>query len=154
MQINEFLNDVCKQIRYKPIRNEIAKELEGHITDLKENYIEKGIDEKEAEKEAILQMGNAEEIGKKLNKIHKPKFNWILCILVLILLGFGVLVNNLNHVNGYATTIIFSMIPFIIIYFYDYKKLIKYCNFLYAIPTIILLYTKINKFRSNIYYID
>ena len=31
LQTNEFLNKVCEQIKYKPIRNEISQELENHI---------------------------------------------------------------------------------------------------------------------------
>ena len=36
MQINEFLNSVCEQIKYKPIRSTIAEELKNHIEDKKE----------------------------------------------------------------------------------------------------------------------
>ena len=124
LQINEFLNSVCEQIKYKPIRKEIAQEIKNHIEESKENYIEKGMQAKEAEEKAILQMGNAEEIGKKLNKIHKPKFNLSLFILVLMLLGFGILVNSLNYTNEYFIRIILSILAFCIIYFLVYRKLI------------------------------
>lgn len=92
LQIKEFLNTVCEQIKYKPIRNSISEELENHIEESKENYIEEGMQEEEAEEKAITQMGNAEEIGKNLNKIHKPKLNWKLLIILIVLLGFGFLV--------------------------------------------------------------
>lgn len=92
MQIKEFLNTVCEQIKYKPIRNSISEELENHIEESKENYIQEGLEEQEAEEKAIIQMGDAEEIGKKLNKIHKPKLDWRLLIILIILLGFGFLV--------------------------------------------------------------
>ena len=49
MQTKEFLNNVCEQIKYKPIRNSISEELENHIEESKENYIEEGMQEKEAE---------------------------------------------------------------------------------------------------------
>ena len=39
LQIKEFLNTVCEQIKYKPIRNSISEELENHIEESKENYI-------------------------------------------------------------------------------------------------------------------
>ena len=149
MQINDFLNDVCRQIKYKPIREEIAQEIKSHVEESKENYMEKGIQEKEAEEKAILQMGNAEEIGKKLNKIHKPKFNLSLFIIVSLLLGFGILVNSLNYANEYFIILILSVLVFCLIYFFDYRKLMKYSNFIYAIPTIILLFARINKSRDN-----
>lgn len=72
MQINEFLNSVCEQIKYKPIRNTIAEELKDHIEDKKEELIEMGQNEEEAEKNAVEQMGDAEIIGKELNKVHRP----------------------------------------------------------------------------------
>ena len=52
MQIKEFLNTVCEQIKYKPIRNSISEELENHIEESKENYIEEGMQEEEAEEKA------------------------------------------------------------------------------------------------------
>ena len=48
LQIKEFLNTVCEQIKYKPIRNSISEELENHIEESKENYIEEGMQEEEA----------------------------------------------------------------------------------------------------------
>ena len=48
MQIKEFLNSVCEQIKYKPITEEISDELQNHIEEQKEYYIEKGMNEKEA----------------------------------------------------------------------------------------------------------
>lgn len=82
LQIKEFLNIVCEQIKYKPIRNSISEELKKHIEESKENYIKEGLDEKEAEEKAITQMGDAEEIGKSLNKIHKPKLEYLCALIV------------------------------------------------------------------------
>lgn len=143
MQTNEFLNKVCEQIKYKPIRNEISQELENHIEELKESYIQEGIKEDEAEQKAIIQMGEAEEIGKKLNKIHKPKMNLLLLILVLILIAFGFLlsshIDSIDDLKLNLLCIALSIIPFLIIYFFDYKKLQNHSDIIYGIATIILL---------------
>lgn len=88
MNIKEFLYKVCNEIKYIPIRKSISEELELHIQDIKENYINNGMQEVEAEEKAISQMGVAEDIGKALNKIHKPKLDWMLLLLILILVGF------------------------------------------------------------------
>lgn len=151
MQINEFLDKVCNQIKYKPIRNEIVQEVESHIKESKEDYIEKGMHEKEAEEKAIVQMGNADEIGKRLNKIHKPKLNIQLLILVLILLEFGFLANYLDYTDKWKLNfiiLILSVIPFVTIYFFDYRKLVKHSNLMYAIPTTMLLYSMIDEVRN------
>ena len=147
MQIKEFLNNVCEQIKYKPIREEIAKELENHIEESKENYIKEGMEEKVAEEKAIKQMGEAEEIGKGLNKIHRPKLDWKLLLILGILLCFGFLVVFIRIENGieglvnssdigkYLTFLIIGIILGIIIYFFDYRRLSKYSNIIYLIAT-------------------
>ena len=48
MQTKEFLDSVCEQIRYKPIRKQISEELENHIEEIKENYIKEGIESEKA----------------------------------------------------------------------------------------------------------
>lgn len=152
MQIKEFLRNVCEQIKYKPIRNEISEELESHIKELKENYIQEGMNEEVAEEKAIKQMGKAEEIGKKLNKIHKPKINLQLLILLIILFEFGFLVSYIDPTDKWKLnfiTIILSIIPFVLIYFFDYTKLKKHSNLIYSIATIIVLYSMIDEIRND-----
>lgn len=142
MQTKEFLGKVCEQIKYKPIRSEISEELENHIQELKESYIQEGIQEDEAEEKAITQMGQAEEIGKRLNKIHKPKMNLQLLMLTLILLGFGFLLTHIDNADAWKSNLIYisiSIIPFLLIYFFDYKKLQKHSYLIYCIATIVLL---------------
>ena len=86
MLIKEFLENVCNEIKYKPIREDISEELSLHIQEQKEDYMKEGFDERNAEEKAVSNMGEAEEIGKKLNKIHRPKFDWILFIVVAVLI--------------------------------------------------------------------
>ncbi len=160
MQIKEFLNTVCEQIKYKPIRNSIAEELENHIEESKENYIQDGLKEKEAEEKAIIQMGDAKEIGKRLNKIHKPKLDWKLLIILIVLLGFGFLVaftraSNIIVTDGYdfiakyISFLIMGSILSIFIYFIDYTKIIKYSNIFYIIATAMDVYSALFGIRVN-----
>lgn len=156
MQIKEFLNSVCEQIKYKPIRQEISEEIENHIEELKENYISDGLDEKIAEEQAIKQMGNAEEIGKKLNKIHKPKLDWKLLVISVILICFGFLVafiktsntltqnSEINYFEKYLLFVCVGISIGTIIYFIDYKKISKYSNIIYIIATIAIILTVTN----------
>ena len=153
MQIKEYLNEICEQIKYKPVRKEIAKEIEDHINDIKEDLINNGEDEEKAEIKAISQMGNAKEIGKKLNKIHKPKLDWKLLIITLVLIFFGFLVsfiktinntfeaNELNYMTRYILVTLFGTILGIVAYFGNYKKVQKYSYLLYIIASGIIIYT-------------
>ena len=152
MQIKEYLNEICEQIKYKPVRKEIAKEIEDHINDIKEDLKNNGEDEEKAEIKAISQMGNAKEIGKKLNKIHKPKLDWKLLIITLVLIFFGFIVslktinnifetNELNYMTRYILVTLFGTILGIVVYFGNYKKVQKYSYLLYIIASGIIIYT-------------
>ncbi len=153
MQIKEFLEKVCHEIKYKPIRNDIAQELQNHIEEEKEEYIRKGESEEVATDKAIANMGSAETIGKTLNKIHKPKLDYKLLILFLILLCFTFLVIGIkmnSHVfleqeeSFLAKSMIYLIIGGIlglVIYFMDYSKIIKYSNYIYIASSVCIIYT-------------
>ncbi len=151
MDIKNFLDNVCKEIKYKPVRESISKELELHIQEIKEEYINKGIATKEAEEKAVAQMGVAEEIGKKLNKIHKPKLDWKLLVLTIILLGFGILVAILKReTKSYTIENILLYMPVgialgVSIYFFDYRKIKKFSNIIWIIASIIMVLSTITR---------
>ena len=160
MQIREYIDNVCDQIRYKPIRNEIAEELTNHLEECKENYIQDGMKENEAEIKAVKQMGDAEKVGKQLNKIHRPKLDVKLLLIIGIVLFFSILValtraNSLNcdiiELNGmsnyeteqtqmskYFIGLLLGVGSSILIYFFDYRKLNKTSNYLYIGATLSL----------------
>ena len=146
MDIKNFLDKVCGEIKYRPVRKGICEELKSHIQEIKEEYTNKGIPENEAEEKAVLQMGVPEEIGKKLNKIHKPKLDWKLLLMMAILMGFGVFVAILKQKNTndnyIQSTIIYMIIGTILsigIYFFDYKLLKKYSTVIYIIASILMI---------------
>ena len=153
LQIKDFLEKVCNEIRYKPIREEISKELENHIEEAKEGYMHKGENEENAINKAISDMGDAEVIGKTLNKIHRPKLDYKLFILLLILLCFTFLVawiKTTSHVFSegegpfFIKTIVYLIIGFILgltIYFMDYTKIAKYSNYIYIVSSLLIIYT-------------
>ncbi|MCI9275688.1 MAG: FtsW/RodA/SpoVE family cell cycle protein [Clostridia bacterium] len=130
--------------------------------------------QEEAEERAISQMGNAEEIGKSLNKIHKPRFDWKILATVSVLLVFGLLVaytrdnlfysyledNSIGITYGrefgakfieyFAWTII-SIVGLASIRFIDYTKISKYSFQIYLIA---LFVTIACIFRENMNCID
>lgn len=150
LQIKEFLNQMCEQIKYKPIRAEISEEMENHLLEAKENYILGGMQEAEAEQEAIRQMGNAEEIGKKLNKIHHPKLDWKLLLNTIVLMCFGVLILWINgkatdRMDGiffkYGYTLFLGILASVCVYFMDYRKLLKTSKYFYGLATLLMILT-------------
>ena len=145
MDIKGFLNKVCQEIKYEPAKKAISEELELHIEEIKEDYINSGMKEKEAEEKAVHQMGIAEDIGKQLNKIHRPQLDWKLLILIAILMGFSLFISILKQPTGNDAYIVSSIIYMLIgiaisigIYFFDYRRL-KKCSFaIYLLATLIM----------------
>jgi len=71
-KINQYLNMVCRQIRFKETHSRVSKELKNHILDGRDYFISQGLNENEALEKAIADTGNAKTIGRQLNKIHRP----------------------------------------------------------------------------------
>lgn len=145
--IDGFLNDVCSYIKYKGVHKEVKDELSIHIDELKDSYISKGLAEEEAEKKAIADMGNAAEIGEKLNKQHKPQTEWSLVILTAIISIFGILViyvssNFDNHPVSFSKHIFHVAVGVVVLigmYFTDYIKLKKHPLMLYSAAVLLLV---------------
>ena len=156
MDIKDFLNAVCKQIKCEYVKQPISQELEQHIQDLKESYIDKGMNEVDAEEIAIKQMGEPEEIGKRLNKVHKPKLDWKLLILILILVIYGIFIaickqNSSNSIlRDKIFHIVLGIIIGLVIYFYDYRKIKRFSNIIYIIAVLIILLPAFNIFGATI----
>lgn len=147
MQIKEFLNSVCEQIQYKGVHTQISEEMENHLTEAKETYMLTGMSEEQAEEKATQQMGNAEEIGRKLNKIHRPKLDWKLLLITVVLLGFGALVTFTrstvldfgNSICRYGLGLLLGSILAVGIYFIDYRKIFKKPEILYGVATLFMI---------------
>ena len=55
--VKEFLKQVCSHIRAKEVHREVQMELEGHLQDIIEEKLDRGIALNTAIKEAMTQMG-------------------------------------------------------------------------------------------------
>ena len=149
MNIKEFLNEIGQRIKYEPVKELIKSEIKQHIQDIKEEYIVEGIEEEDAEIKAVKQMGNPIEIGKSLNRIHRPKIDFKLLGLIILLIIYGFL--NFSFKQIEQTDLRKALISVncvivlgIIVYFFDYKKLKKYSNIIYLIASAIAIFTNIN----------
>ncbi len=99
-KIEEFLEEVNEQIRYKPMRAAIDEELKGHIEDKTELYKEYGLEEEEAVARAVRDMGDAVEIGIQMNDAHHTRIYWPLMGMALVLMVLGVAGNIRYFWNG------------------------------------------------------
>lgn len=94
MTAQEFIAGVTRQVRFFPDRERIGRELMDHLADSAADLQEfEGLSEQEAYAQAVENMGDPEEIGRELNRVHNTVGNWtwfaskVLCILVCVLLG-------------------------------------------------------------------
>lgn len=137
-QIKQFIEEICSQIRCKKVHKEIASEIECHVLDQKENFQKEGFSEQEATQKAIVSMGNAIEIGQKLDEIHRPKPNWTILILTAVTICTGFFLRFLMfqdiRLNGnFFVSSIFGLLIFCIAYFMDYTILEKYFKLFFGI---------------------
>lgn len=163
--ISRFLDDVCKQIRYKNTHEHVSEELQYHIGELTDKYIENEMDENEAVKKAVKQMGDPIDIGKKLDKIHRPKTEWSIISLIGVMISIGgialfsiasdgFLMMGLHQFIRYAIYILLGIGICVFFYFFDYTKLEKYSLHIF-IGAIIFLFvgTKFGLKLNGISYI-
>lgn len=149
-QVADFIKQILEQIKYKKVHPYIKYEIQDHIEMLKDEYMQKGLNEEAAYNKALLQMGDAQLIGAKLNQTHKPHMQWSIIILVssLLLSGFiltafikysGANLYEINLVDRFKHMIIAIMI-FMFSYFLDYNILKKCSMPLYLFTTTLMIY--------------
>ena len=87
--IREYLDAVQEQIRWKRARPVVARELEQHLTDQRDAFLEEGADPETAERMAVEEMGDPVRVGTELDRVHRPKPQWglLAATLALALLG-------------------------------------------------------------------
>ena len=90
--MREYLDTVREQIRWKRARPVVVRELEQHLTDQRDAFLEEGNTPEEAERLAVEEMGDPVSVGTELDRVHRPKPQWglLATTLALALLG-GVL---------------------------------------------------------------
>lgn len=142
--MEEYLEKLLSQIRCKKARPYISDEIRKHMEDQITENIAHGMTEKEAEINAVADMGDPVEAGISLDKVHKPQVAWKLIVIVGILSLLGILI-QLPIVSN-STYIFLSWDPnleykFVLseilgiaimfgIYFLDYTIIAKYSKFI------------------------
>lgn len=91
MDKKSYIQAVTDQIRCKQALLLVTKELEDHIEDQKMEYIANGMEEVEAQAEAIRDMGDPIEVGIEMDRIHRPKMAWKMIGLIGALNVAGIL---------------------------------------------------------------
>lgn len=74
--MEEYIEKLISQIRCKKARPYIANEIKDHIEEQIDFNKSNGMTEEEAEKSAVMDMGDPVEVGISMDKIHRPKISW------------------------------------------------------------------------------
>ncbi|EJQ91945.1 hypothetical protein IGW_03752 [Bacillus cereus ISP3191] len=142
-----FLKEVTNHIKSKEAKDLVATELNFHLKQAKNMWMDKGLSEEVAEDKAVKQMGSPIKLGQELNKLHKPKVDWFLLILLVAAMGLGFLpIIALGHTNDllmnkiiFVTLGIATAIGMMLL---DYRKLERLGWLFYTIGILILLMIK------------
>ncbi|MEA1011934.1 FtsW/RodA/SpoVE family cell cycle protein [Bacillus cereus] len=142
-----FLKEVTNHIKSKEAKSFVATELEFHLKQAKNMWMDKGLSEEVAGDKAVEQMGSPVKLGQELNKLHKPKVDWFLIILLVIAMGLGFLpIVAFGHTNDLLMNKVIFVILGIATAFgmmlLDYRKLERLGWLFYTIGILILLAIK------------
>ncbi|GAA0182849.1 FtsW/RodA/SpoVE family cell cycle protein [Clostridium sediminicola] len=155
--ISKFLQDVCTEVKYKKVHPALTNELKGHIDELIDEYIENGINKEEAAQKAIKQMGDPLEIGKKLNKTHKPKTEWSILALIVANVFIGTVtflsIASTNTIatstTSYLAYVIIGLVACISCYLFDYTKIEKYSLHIFITTICFLFFSQLSQTKVN-----
>jgi hypothetical protein len=87
--VESYLSEVCRRIRWKKARAVVSEELRNHISDQADAYINNGLDEQAAADRAVAEMGDPAETGALLDRVHRPKKDWPLLAMMILMVIAG-----------------------------------------------------------------
>ncbi|MDY8160830.1 FtsW/RodA/SpoVE family cell cycle protein [Bacillus thuringiensis] len=141
-----FLKEVTNHIKSKEAKNLVATELDFHLKQAKNMWMDKGLSEEVAEDKAVEQMGSPIKLGRELNKLHKPKVDWFLIGLLVAAMGLGFLpIITFGHADLFMNKVIFVILGVVTamgMMLLDYRRLEKLGWLFYTIGVLILLMIK------------
>lgn len=72
MDASEYIDAVIGQMRCRRAHAMVAKELSDHISDQTETFLHQGMSAQQASARAVLEMGDAVEVGMEMDRLHRP----------------------------------------------------------------------------------
>jgi len=133
-KVDQYVDLLCRQIRWKKAHARISEELTDHIADARDTYIAQGLEEEEATEKAISDTGDASELGSQLDRVHRPRAQGVLLFAVVGFLLAGILLRLFIWDDaGRAGMLPFTVLPVAIgivglfaAYFMDFTLIGKY----------------------------
>ena len=149
MNRDQYLDEICSQIRFKEVHPQIRQELVSHFDEIVNECVARGATQELAESEALRRLGDPINVGRQLDKSHRPQMDWSLFAVTMILAVCGLTVLYiLQHFLPNNNQMVFKhtlgwFIPAIIIYCllmrYDYYRLLNYGHWIFGIVCVFLV---------------
>lgn len=103
----KWCDTATRQVRFFWDRSDIAAELTAHYEDHVKDLERIGFDHDLALERALGAMGDAEEVGRALDRVHKPLLGWLwlvskVMVPVLLLVAFFVFGSNMNWFSRFT----------------------------------------------------
>lgn len=89
-KVVDYIQKVCSQIKCHEIHSDIRLELQSHIHDLTDEFVQTGASQEEAVDSAIRQMGDPRVLGSQLHRAHQPRTEWSLLAAVAAFISIGI----------------------------------------------------------------
>ena len=94
-RIQEYLEKVLAQVRVKKIRPILGRELEDHLLLQTRDYQAQGMEEAQAQQQAITDMGDPVILGKQLDGVHRPLWDIPMLVYALLVVALGLVIQFL-----------------------------------------------------------
>ena len=151
--IKSYLDTVCEQIRFQKAHDIVKKELQSHIIDQTDAFIEQGIEKETAIQKAIAEMGDPVLVGTELDRVHRPKLEWSFILFVVLFFIANIImrwtVAKASIATGYPVpdiginniiSIVVSIIVMAAFYYIDFTVLAQHSKMIYAVYVILLAF--------------
>jgi len=133
---NKFLEKVSEQIADDKSRELITAELESHLLDKIDYYVDIGYSKEDAEKRATEEMGNPDDTAVPLNALHQNKYRGVftfICLVAVIALFMATLnasplfcyvaeYSNLTHYAMFDFWSLIILATYTVMIIYSQKK--------------------------------
>ncbi|HAC3175537.1 TPA_asm: FtsW/RodA/SpoVE family cell cycle protein [Listeria innocua] len=143
----EYLGKVIAKVKSKQAHSMIKKELSNHLEELSHSFQKRGLSLEDADKKAMQEMGNPSTVGKNMNQLHKPRMDWLLIALFILLAGISLLplmsdvvASNSSFMKKQIVWLVIAILALIGFLFFDYRKLKNLWMYFYA-AALILFFT-------------
>ncbi|ECB9672361.1 FtsW/RodA/SpoVE family cell cycle protein [Listeria monocytogenes] len=140
----EYLGKVIAKVKSKQAHSMIKKELNNHLEELSHSFQKRGLSIEDADKKAMQEMGDPSAVGNNMNQLHKPRMDWLLIALFILLAGIGflplmsdVVSPNSFFIKKQIVWLALAILALIGFLFFDYRKLKNLWRYFYAAALIL-----------------